>query len=32
VERHGGYFDVFSREEFGTRIGVVLPQKEEAAA
>ena len=28
VERHGGYFDVFSREEFGTRIGVVLPQKE----
>ncbi|MBR3738905.1 MAG: sensor histidine kinase [Clostridia bacterium] len=29
VERHGGYFDVFSREEFGTRIGVVLPQKEE---
>ena len=29
VERHGGYFDVFSREEFGTRIGVVLPQKKE---
>ncbi len=28
VERHGGYFDVFSREEIGTRIGVVLPQKE----
>ena len=28
VESHGGYFDVFSREEFGTRIGVVLPQKE----
>ena len=28
VERHGGYFDVFSREEFGTRIGVVLPRKE----
>ena len=25
VDRHGGYFDVFSREEFGTRIGVVLP-------
>ena len=31
VERHGGYFDVFSREEFGTRIGVVLPQKEKDA-
>ena len=29
VERHGGYFDVFSREEIGTRIGVVLPQKEQ---
>ena len=28
VDRHGGYFDVFSRENFGTRIGVVLPQKE----
>ena len=28
VDRHGGYFDVFSREEFGTRIGVVLPQEE----
>ena len=27
VERHGGYFDVFSREGFGTRIGVVLPQE-----
>jgi len=27
VERHGGYFDIFSREEFGTRIGVVLPQE-----
>lgn len=26
VEKHGGYFDVFSREEFGTRISVVLPQ------
>ena len=26
VDRHGGYFDVFSREAFGTRIGVVLPQ------
>ena len=31
VDRHGGYFDVFSREEFGTRIGVVLPQKTEEA-
>ena len=31
VERHGGYFDVFSREEFGTRIGVLLPQKAETA-
>ncbi len=29
VERHKGYFDVFSREEFGTRIGVVLPRREE---
>ena len=29
VERHGGYFDVFSREEIGTRIGVVLPEKNE---
>ena len=28
VDRHGGYFDVFSREEIGTRIGVVLPKKE----
>ena len=27
VEKHGGYFDVFSREEFGTRIGVVLPHE-----
>ena len=27
VERHGGYFDVFSREGFGTRIGVLLPQE-----
>jgi len=27
VERHKGYFDVFSREEIGTRIAVVLPQK-----
>ena len=29
VERHGGYFDVVSREQIGTRIGVVLPQKTE---
>ena len=31
VERHGGYFDVFSREGFGTRIGVVLPREEKQA-
>lgn len=31
VEKHGGYFDVFSREEFGTRIGVVLPQEKKEA-
>ena len=30
VEKHGGYFDVFSREEIGTRIGVVLPPGTEA--
>ncbi len=29
VERHGGYFDVYSREQFGTRMGVVLPRKTE---
>ena len=29
VERHGGYFDVFSREGIGTRIGVILPKSEE---
>ena len=29
VERHKGYFDVYSREEIGTRIGVVLPKREE---
>lgn len=29
VERHKGYFDVFSREEIGTRIAVVLPQGKE---
>lgn len=28
VDRHGGYFDVISREEIGTRITVYLPQKE----
>ncbi len=27
VERHKGYFDVYSREEIGTRIAVVLPQQ-----
>lgn len=26
VDQHGGHFDIFSREEFGTRICVVLPQ------
>ena len=25
VEKHNGYFDVFSREDIGTRIGVILP-------
>lgn len=29
VDKHGGYFDVFSREEIGTRISVVLPKTEE---
>ena len=29
VEKHGGYFDVISREDIGTRISVVLPQKTE---
>ncbi len=27
VERHGGYFEVVSREGIGTRIAVLLPQK-----
>lgn len=27
VDRHGGYFDVLSREEFGTRISIHLPMK-----
>ncbi len=28
VEKHGGYFEVFSREDIGTRIDVMLPQSE----
>ncbi len=28
VDHHGGWFDVLSREEIGTRITVYLPQKE----
>ncbi len=28
VEKHKGYFDVFSREEIGTRMTVFLPQEE----
>ena len=28
VDRHGGYFDVLSREDIGTRITVFLPQKQ----
>ncbi|MBE5783551.1 MAG: sensor histidine kinase [Clostridiales bacterium] len=28
VEKHQGYFEVFSREEIGTRITVLLPQDE----
>lgn len=27
IDQHGGYFDVLSRPEFGTRITVSLPQK-----
>ena len=27
IDRHGGYFDVLSRENIGTRITVYLPQK-----
>jgi len=27
IEKHGGYFEVLSREEIGTRISVVLPLK-----
>lgn len=29
VDRHGGYFDVLSREDIGTRITVFLPQKQQ---
>lgn len=29
VERHGGYFEVFSREEVGTRMSVLLPRMPE---
>lgn len=29
VDRHGGYFDVLSREDIGTRITVCLPQKQQ---
>lgn len=28
VKKHGGYFEVLSREEFGTRMTVYLPRKE----
>lgn len=28
AERHGGYLEVFSRENFGTRISLVLPRSE----
>lgn len=31
VERHGGWFEVLSREGVGTRITMVLPRKEEKA-
>ena len=31
VERHKGYFDVYSREEIGTRIGVILPVQNDVA-
>ncbi len=27
IDRHGGYFDVISREEIGTRITVFLPSR-----
>ena len=30
AERHGGYLEVFSRENFGTRISLVLPRSESA--
>ena len=28
AERHGGHLEVFSREDFGSRISVVLPQSD----
>lgn len=32
VERHGGHFEVLSREQIGTRIGVVLPRRSDIPA
>lgn len=32
VDRHGGYFNILSREGMGTRVEVVLPKAEEEAA
>lgn len=32
VDKHKGYIDVFSREEIGTRMRVLLPQEKQAAA
>ncbi len=29
VDRHGGYFDVYSREGFGSRFTVILPERAE---
>ena len=31
VDRHGGYFDVYSREGFGSRFTVILPERAEPA-
>jgi two-component system sensor histidine kinase ArlS len=28
AERHGGYLEVISREDFGSRISLVLPQSD----
>ena len=28
AERHGGYLEVWSREDFGTRVSLVLPKSE----